>query len=689
MKNKYHKFLDNTVTYLFSALLFFTPLILYTKTSEVFEFNKITFLYLTTGLITASFLLKSLLQSRLKIKKTPLNLPLFLFFLGQLIATIFSLDTHTSLWGYYSRFHGGLVSTINYSLLFIIFTSHFSQKQNKRHLKTTILYSLLAGAFLVALYATMQHFGIDKNLWVQDVQNRVFSTLGQPNWLSAYLVALLPLPIFLYFNNQSPKSYLFLALSILLYITILFTKSRSGIGTTFIILLLSFTILSKQAFKKKNFKSKILTPLLALLLTSTIIGTPWSPNPTQINHRLNTGGPLWPQAEPFLQKLNLTTQVKPLDPQKLTPQGRKKLKVESQGKRFGGSNSFDIRKVVWTGAWRLFKKYPLTGSGVETFGYAYYQTRPKAHNLLSEWDFLYNKAHNEYLNFLSTTGLIGTLPYLLLIIATLITFFKPSSPLSSALTLGYTSLLITNFFGFSVVPTALLFFLYPAFHLTLHPANKKHLTLGKQNSSLPSILTQLGILTTLILTFFWSLTVTKHWLADIKYQKGKSFYQAGYLASTLPLLEKSVSLYPNEPTFHAQLAKAYSQAALATQQQLATLPATQAGRLKPQAQTQINQYQNKSLYQANLALEQNPHHLNFYKAKAQAQITLAQINPDLYPQAIDTLIRAAQKAPTDPKLLYNLGLLYQQTNQTKKAQTALQKALELKPDYQKAKTLLQ
>ena len=51
----------------------------------------------------------------------------------------------------------------------------------------------LASGVVVALYGVAERLGIDKHLWVQDVQNRVFSTLGQPNWLAAYLVALMPI----------------------------------------------------------------------------------------------------------------------------------------------------------------------------------------------------------------------------------------------------------------------------------------------------------------------------------------------------------------------------------------------------------------------------------------------------------------------------------------------------------------
>jgi len=97
------------------------------------------------------------------------------------------------------------------------------------------------------------------------------------------------------------------------------------------------------------------------------------------------------------------------------------------GIRVGGSDSMDIRKVVWQGAIELGQRYPLFGPGVETFAYTYYWVRPAAHNLLSEWDFLYNKAHNEYLNFLATTGFFGLFSYLLLITWTLIWWLKTST----------------------------------------------------------------------------------------------------------------------------------------------------------------------------------------------------------------------------------------------------------------------
>ncbi len=107
---------------------------------------------------------------------------------------------------------------------------------------------------------------------------------------------------------------------------------------------------------------------------------------------------------------------------------------------------------------------------METFAYSYYQDRPVEHNMLSEWDFLYNKAHNEFLNILATTGTVGFLSYLGIIgffavhVLKGLTLQRQGETLVNALFAAYVSILVTNFFGFSVVIIGLYFFLIPAFY---------------------------------------------------------------------------------------------------------------------------------------------------------------------------------------------------------------------------------
>src|SRR3989344_4203222 len=210
------KIANRIIEYSFYALLIIVPLILTPYNFELFEFNKMLTVYLLTTVITAAWISRMIINRKLFFTRTPFDIPLLLFLLSQIVSTILSIDPHTSFWGYYSRFHGGLLSTIAYLALYYAYVSNMTGKTKNA------ITVMLSTAVIVAAYGILERLGIDKHLWVQDVQNRVFSTVGQPNWLAAYLVALSPIELTL----RSPFSYI---LSFLLFAVLLFTRSRSGL----------------------------------------------------------------------------------------------------------------------------------------------------------------------------------------------------------------------------------------------------------------------------------------------------------------------------------------------------------------------------------------------------------------------------------------------------------------------------
>lgn len=409
------------ITFLFNLLIFLLPITFLPVTSEIFEFNKMILVYVFTILICFFWAKEMVIKKRILFKNTLLTLPIFIFLASQLISTIFSIDSRTSLLGYYGRFHGGLLSYICYALLYFSFVTFIEQKSVKKFITT-----FLISVSIVALWATLEHFGrspscllitgnFDALCFVQDLQSRVFATFGQPNWLAAYLSSLAPLAwSYAILKRKSKKlNITYFTLGCLLFATLLFTKSRSGLlGVIF-----AFIIFWLPNVKKHFFVFALTT--IFCLLTAVYI---WNP--------------FMPSTEPPVE---------------------------------GVTESGDIRKIVWEGAIELWKKYPVFGTGVETFAYSYYETRPVNHNLTSEWNFLYNKAHNEYLNFAATTGTIGLASYLLLIITSLRVFLKSKlSLIKTALLAGYVNILISNFFGFSTVTIALLFFLFPAIAIKLN-----------------------------------------------------------------------------------------------------------------------------------------------------------------------------------------------------------------------------
>ncbi len=588
------------------------------------------------------------LEKKFVFQKTFWDIPLLIFFGSQIIATILSIDRHTSIWGYYSRFNGGLLSTTSYLILYWAFVSNIKKNEAIRGIKY-----LLFSALLVSLYGIAEHFGIDARFWVQDVQNRVFSTLGQPNWLAAWLVALLTIPLAFFLNKENPlllntknkkiKKGLSLALVFILYLCLLYTKSRSGLLgfiATYTVFWAGIFFLNKDKIKNILKPFGFITGLL--LITTIIVGTPWTP-------QLKSFFIKQPQIEPIKQENQIPT---------------------------GGTESGEIRKIVWTGALNLWKNHPVFGTGVETFAYSYYWYRPREHNDVSEWDFLYNKAHNEYLNFGATSGTIGLLSYLALVVTFIswslkqIIKKKKKVILNIALLSGFISILVTNFFGFSVTAVSLLFFLFPALSfINLYKKDDK----VKENFKLNNI-QYVEIFALLAIFVILISSIIRYWYADNRFALGEKFNKAGYTTQSFEKLEKAINIRPNEPAYLDQLSIVAASLAVQTANQ--------------EQSTLSSQLVDTAIDASNKALSISPYNINFWKNRTKVFYKLSEINEDYYNQAITALIQASKLSPTDAKVQYNIAILYSKFGQKETAIETLEKTIELKPNYDQARYAL-
>jgi putative inorganic carbon (HCO3(-)) transporter len=629
------------IFWLFAVLLFFVPLILWPFTSEVFEFNKIVLVYIITTLITGAWAIQMVKDKKFIFRRTILDIPILVFVGSQIISTIFSIDPSTSFFGYYSRFNGGLLSTVCYALLYWAFVTNIDSRKALR-----LIYITLASAILVSIYGVLEHFGIDKNVWQQDVQSRVFSTLGQPNWLAAWIVALIPVVWLLILKNGNEKAKLnnsiFLyAIAGLFFTTLLFTGSRSGLiglAVAGIIFWSIVLISNKWKYIKQFFISGSIIVVLSLL-----IGTQFTPS-----------------------LKNLISK----------PTEKQKTVVQASGTALetGGTESGQIRKIVWKGAFQIWKHYPIFGTGVETFAYSYYLYRPLEHNLTSEWDFIYNKAHNEYLNFAANSGTVGLASYLVLISFIVFVFvkLKDSNPLVGyALLAGYSSILVTNFFGFSVVPIQLEFFLFPAIAFAI-TKDEEEIHKDKYVQVSNNQKTVIGIF--LLFAFYLLISIFRYWYADYLFATGKGYYTLGKPDVATKYLIKAIKIAPNQALFYGDsggLATSYANLALSYNQQKDVNSTSQ---LSTAAITEITK-----------AIKLSPANVNYKRVEFGIFVMLSTINKNYLINAKDTLMTAIAQAPNDAKLYYNLGLIYARTGQLKPALQALEKSISLKSNYKEAR----
>lgn len=612
---------------LFNILFFFIPLVVFPKTSELFEFNKMVSTYILTVLIVSVWVVKMIYYKKVIFRRTILDVPLLLFVFSQVVSTIVSIDPTTSLFGYYSRVHGGLLSSLSYALLYWAYVSNMDKKAARRS-----VYFLIASGVLVSTYGVAQRFGIDKDIWVQDVVNRVFSSLGQPNWLATWIVAIMPLAwaMGLGRNKDKFKFGLWTAVSLVFFLVLLFTKSRSGL-LGFILADVIFWTLAV----KKNVKSLLVWHLSALALAASI-GTIWTPSVGSLIN--NSPAPA------------------------VTPEP-------------GGTESGDIRKIVWRGALDIWKKNPIMGTGVETFAYSYYSARPAEHNLTSEWEYLYNKAHNEYLNFAANSGTFGLASYLAVICFAIVLFKRniqggKNKLLNLGIVSGFSSILVTNFFGFSVAPVALVFFLLPGVSIAVSkeiekaPVPKGSLLLAQK----------FGIFVVFILGSYSLFLISKYWYADFVYAKGKGLNDSAepFLAETH--LRAAIKANPLPALYYEELS-----AALASQ----AISWFESG-----DKQRANTLADESLELSSFAVELSPRDLSLIKARAALFIKLSQQNPGYLAEASRVFAEAAILAPTDAKIHYNLGLSLARLGKTEEAISVLNKTVELKSDYRDARFAL-
>lgn len=595
--------------------------------------------YAFTVIITASWAAKTVAQKKFEVRKTPLDKFLFLFLISQFLSTVFSIDTHVSIFGYYSRFHQGLLATISYLILYFAFTTNFPKEKIKN-----LLYSSIAAAAIVSAWGIFEHFGhspscliitgqFDVNCWVQDVATRVYATLGQPNWMSAYLAILIPITIGLAVNNNNYLNIKYLILSPLFYLAFLFTRSRSG----FVALWFGLAIFALFLFKK-YFKIVILFTVILLSLTF-IFGSGIS------------------QIDRFA--LSNFPNNKSVQPEYSAPA------LES-----GGTESGYIRTIVWKGALDILRHYPVFGSGVETFAFSYYKFRPVEHNAVSEWEFLYNKAHNEYLNFLATTGLFGFLTYLSFIIAFIFLFFKNSqlSIVNFSLFAGWITILVTNFFGFSVVAVALFFYLIPAM-IFVNGQDKPSFRTAKFEINSP-----FPIALIIIITLFLFNLLIKMYLADLDYAAGSNLAKNQKNKEAYLFLSSAIDKNPMEPIYHDEISTV-----------LANLSVSFATEKDEES---AEKFASLALKESDIATTISPNNITFYKNKTKMYYTLSQIDQSFIARTIDSLNKASELAPTDPKIKYNLSLLYSKNNEIEKAVKIMEDAVALKPDYRETRYAL-
>ena len=187
------------------AALIVVPLFFNVWSSRVFEPDKLAFLRSIALVMIAAWLVKTIERATSKGKsgakgeelspgllekwlRVPVVLPTLALVVVYLLATVTSVAPAISFWGSYQRLQG-TYTTLSYITIFFLMLGNLrTRHQLDRLMNVAIITSLP-----VALYGLLQHNQLDPLPWEGDVTFRVAANMGNSIFVAAYLIMVVPL----------------------------------------------------------------------------------------------------------------------------------------------------------------------------------------------------------------------------------------------------------------------------------------------------------------------------------------------------------------------------------------------------------------------------------------------------------------------------------------------------------------
>lgn len=709
------------------------PVVFIIYTRDQFELPKLTVLRALTGVMLGLWGIRIVAAGRISFRHTPLDIPVLVWSGLQILTTIFSVSGYVSLMGEYENFRG-LITVLNYTVLFFIATNFIHTRQHINRL----LFSILLAGLIITLYGIAQFFGIDFIRWNPNsiAPGRYFSTLGNPNFLAAYLSMVMPLVVifFLETNSKFKKGLLFFSF-VAMFWALLGTDSRGGLlGLVAAMLVLAGFGLWKLY---QNIKTKAAQEGVAL-------------------KTLMQG-----MLKQYRAWVGLIGMVLLLVVTISATFGRDHMARMADTILHFHHAITRSRLYIWKPALQDFKDHPVLGTGLDTFKTVFprYATPEFAHydgaNVSSR------TAHNEILQVLSCQGVVGFLIVTWLTVIILLQWRKAYQRsrdnwrdrlLVTGLLGTWTAYSVQNIFSFGVVAIDSFYWIVLAMFMLMLGSKEQQEQLAPSQLPNPAPpvwwrglqpyrpLLMVIMMAGGVWLAYWGVRIA--W-ADYNYNLGTLFRMQGQMQQSLAYFKKAADADPMEVKYqvyyglaHEEMAKnapelsqkmKWIKEAIAHYQKGQAMNPTNAyylgnlGRaygfastLKPDNQD----YYKKAVYYFKQAIHYAPVTVLFYVNLAMTYLAkkdephffevldrLDKIEPNqayqtafsagnelynygLYPAAQRIFQRALTYQPDNVEALFNLGTTQAKLGQMKQALITWTKVLRLNPDFKPARQML-
>lgn len=358
------------------AIIFFAPVFFAGSSGQGLAHEKTIIIYIFCILAAIIWLSRSMFSGKIVFKNTNYSKIILFVFLTFSATAIFSINLKDSFIGFYGQPVKNILFIAIMILLFYVLVNNLKADRIKYYLS-----AFLISGFLVQLLSILSVFNVNVLPW-KFIQYGFFNPLGSISALSVFVSVALPLYCVFFVHPEiicsgkksQAAARFFCALSSLMSIAILFIISNYvywpavmvGVATVLV-----FYIGKIIKVKNKWFLS---LPLAVLVLSLACL----------VMNNLN------------LLKFNLPAEY---------------------------SLS---RSLSWQIAKDSFKENPVFGSGIGTFTYNFNKHKNQEFNLTALWNEKFEGATGIYPEIAATTGLLGLIASLALIIYQLMKLYKYS-----------------------------------------------------------------------------------------------------------------------------------------------------------------------------------------------------------------------------------------------------------------------
>ena len=417
------------VRYITIAAIFLVPifpLIVTTSFVSPFITGKAFYFRILVEIAFAGWVVLTFLDAKYRPKLTSLTVAVTLFILITFIADLFGVSPLRSLWSNLERMEGW-ITIIHLWAFYIVLTNIFSaDEEGKKLWKKWFNFSLII-ATIVAFYGLFQLFG-----WTDFNYNvgRADASFGNESYLAVYLIFHVFIALYLFAFPKAEvivtkkkvvkkKSFrwIYILLAVLFGIVIYGTQTRGailGLVGGILLSLILFAIFRKGESKKLRW---VVICVVAVVLIGGIV--------------------FWLNRDASFIRNNPT--------------------LERFASISWNDASNQSRLYVWPMAVRGAMERPVLGWGQENFNYIF---QADYNPLMYDQEQWFDRAHNVFLDWLVSSGIIGLLSYLSLYILFFIYVWRSSLNIGeksvlTGLLAGYT---FNNLFIFDNLGSYVLFF---------------------------------------------------------------------------------------------------------------------------------------------------------------------------------------------------------------------------------------